>query len=265
MMDFIPSHLQVLVLKVIKNLSMDSFNLDPLEKAGCVEKLCKLLSNDNGPHANDIKNQSLNALFYLCRINKQRQEFACKYSLKALMDAANTSSTLKQFALPILSEFPTNKFCKKYINNEATMIQYMNFLDDSNWVVNILEAIVSWCQEDLIFLESHLVGSTQKLVHAINTTRGQYFVGLLDCILKLCQLSDSISIAVSKNTELVKSLFEKVMIQKKPIARVKILKILAELVQHDAKLTSKQIDNLEQLERNDQAVLVKELCHQILK
>eukprot|EP00835_Amoeboradix_gromovi_P005559 NODE_534_length_7054_cov_0.303666.p3 type:complete len:266 gc:universal NODE_534_length_7054_cov_0.303666:3177-2380(-) len=263
MMDYIPTHLQVIVLKVIKNLSMDSYNLDRLEKAGCVEKLCKLLSGE-GPFINDIKNQSLNALFYLCRINKQRQEFACQYSLKALLEAANSSSTFKQFALPILSEFPTNKYCKKYINNEATMQQYMCFLEDSNWVVNILEAIVSWCQDDLILLESHIIKSVGRLVLALNNTRGQYFVGLLDSILKLCQISENISDAVSKNNEMVSSLMEKVLTQKKPIARVKILKIVSELIQNSAKLSSRQTEKLEQLERNDPAVLVKELCHQIL-
>ena len=265
MMDYIPSHLQVIVLKVIKNLSMDSSNLDNLEKAGCVEKLCRLLGNDSGPYVNDIKNQSLNALFYLCRINKQRQEFACQYSLKSLLDAANTSSTLKQFALPILSEFPTNKYCKKYINNESTMKQYMLFLEDSNWVVNILEAIVSWCQDDLILLESHIIDSIGRIVNALNNTRGQYFVGLLDSILKLCQISENISNAISKNNDMIKSLLDKVMTQKKPIARVKILKIVAELLQHSAKLNGKQNEKLEQLYRNDSAVLVKELCHQILQ
>eukprot|EP00834_Sanchytrium_tribonematis_P006319 NODE_455_length_7230_cov_0.733277.p3 type:complete len:283 gc:universal NODE_455_length_7230_cov_0.733277:6099-6947(+) len=266
-MDYVPAHLQVTILKVIKNLSMDSNNLDNLEKSGCIEKLCKLISIENGPYITEIKNQCLNALFYLCRINKRRQEYACQYSLKSLLDAAKANSTFKQFALPILSEFPTNRFCKKYLNNEYTVKRYMEFLEDSNWVVNILEAIVSWCNEDLYILEEPLIKSIGRIANALVSTRGQYFVGLLDSILKLCQISEKISNEISKSSEMIRILLEKVITQKKPIARVKILKIVAELAQprFNASISTSQLERLEQLGRNDSAVLVKELCHQIIE
>ena len=65
---------------------------------------------------------------------------------------------------------------------------------------------------------------------------------------------------MSKNDLFVIGLFDKLQM-KKAIARVKILKIIAEL---SLELSSHQREKLQHLNKHDSAVLVQELSHKIL-
>ena len=93
------------LLKVLKNLSLESQALSHLENYHVIPTLIPLLACGVGtPHAN-FQSYILPTLFNLCRINKRRQEQAALHGvIPYLQNIIKTDSHLKQFALPIICD-----------------------------------------------------------------------------------------------------------------------------------------------------------------
>ena len=93
------------LLKVLKNLSLESQALSHLENYHVIPTLIPLLACGVGtPHAN-FQSYILPTLFNLCRINKRRQEQAALHGvIPYLQNIIETDSHLKQFALPIICD-----------------------------------------------------------------------------------------------------------------------------------------------------------------
>merc|ERR1712000_209214 len=91
-----------LLLKCIKNLSMEPIGSIDLENIGAIRTLIPLL---DGPIRERCKNHVLPCMYNLCRINKRRQETAAVEGLiPHLQRFINEGSHLKQFALPIICD-----------------------------------------------------------------------------------------------------------------------------------------------------------------
>ena len=89
-----------LLLKCLKNLSMELSTLPNLESAGVTETLLPLL---NSPMSHRYKNHILPCMFNICRIDKKRQEHAAVLGIvPQLKKIINENSPLRQFALPML-------------------------------------------------------------------------------------------------------------------------------------------------------------------
>eukprot|EP00981_Chlorochromonas_danica_P011890 scaffold4338_cov183-Ochromonas_danica.AAC.14 len=89
-----------LLLKCLKNLSLEPSTLNDLERAGTLETIVPLLA---GPLRERYIVHILPCLFNLCRINKRRQEVAASLGIVPhLKRVIAEGSHLRQFALPIL-------------------------------------------------------------------------------------------------------------------------------------------------------------------
>lgn len=95
----LPHDVLHLVLKSVRNISMESTTLDLLESAGAIPALVPLLSS---PYA-DVQNQVLLSMYYLSTINTNRQEQAARAGIiPHLQRFIRANHPLKQFALPII-------------------------------------------------------------------------------------------------------------------------------------------------------------------
>ncbi|KAJ9051580.1 Protein kinase of the Mitotic Exit Network, variant 3 [Entomophthora muscae] len=142
----LPMDLSIIVLKCIRNLSMNPNTLETLERAEAIEILTRFLTSKNAIGATEICNQVLNTLYNLCRINKHRQELAARAGIiPHLQHIVTINSPLKQYALPVLCDMAhAGKVCRRLLWKNNGLQFYLGLLRDPNWQTNGLEAILIW-------------------------------------------------------------------------------------------------------------------------
>jgi hypothetical protein len=94
----------------------------------------------------EIANHIFQTCFNLCRLNKGRQEEAAQAGIiPNLVRIAETTSPLKQFALPILCDLASaGKSCRTLLWQHNGLELYLRLLSDPYFQVSALEAILAW-------------------------------------------------------------------------------------------------------------------------
>ena len=135
------------MLKAIKHLSMNAMLLEVLQNANAIEILTRILDEQSsGPHSTEMSNHIFQTCYNLCRLNKSRQEEAAQAGIiPSLKRVIESSSPLKQFALPILCDLASaGKSCRILLWQHDGLAMYLRLLDDPYFQVSALEAILSW-------------------------------------------------------------------------------------------------------------------------
>lgn len=143
-----PQH-QITMLKFIKNLSMLSTTLEVLHSADTLEFLINVLRHylDIGHNMfREVSNQVLNTMFNLCRLSKERQEYAAVNGIiPLLMQIMKTDRPPKEFALPILCDMAhSSSKGRRYLWQNKGLDFYISLLADQYWQVSALDAIFVW-------------------------------------------------------------------------------------------------------------------------
>jgi len=164
--DFAPA-LTLKLLRTIKHLCMgDAKHMDELQRAKAIPHLVALLKGDapqlvgqgpSGSGANgngggallaEMRNQCVNALYLLCKINRSRQEEAAIHGVLAPLQAIITQgSPLKQFALPIVCDIAkASKRARAELKQHRGVPFYLSLLSVPYWQVQALDALLVWLQ-----------------------------------------------------------------------------------------------------------------------
>ena len=93
-----------------------------------------------------MSNHIFQTCYNLCRLNKSRQEEAAQAGiLPSLKRVIESSSPLKQFALPILCDLASaGKSCRILLWQHDGLSLYLRLLEDPYFQVSALESILSW-------------------------------------------------------------------------------------------------------------------------
>lgn len=140
-----PAYLEIieLLLKCLKNLSMEPSALDYLEKAGTMETLLPLL---NGPISERCKVHILPCIFNMCRINRRRQDLAASLGIVPhLKKVILEGSHLRQFALPIMFDLAHGSSATRselWKNDCVTL--YVDLLKENYWQTFALTSLTAW-------------------------------------------------------------------------------------------------------------------------
>ncbi|KZO92675.1 Pkinase-domain-containing protein [Calocera viscosa TUFC12733] len=262
------------VVKAIKHLSMSPTLLDVLQNANAIEVLINILDDHSKDQAStEIDNHVFQTCYNLCRLNKSRQEEAASAGIVPhLKRIANSSSPLKQFALPIFCDLASaGKSCRKLLWQYDGLRTYLSLLKDPYFQVTALEAILSWLQDETARVEDVLLHakSLDLLLQGFVTAKANYFENMLDSFLKVMRLSPTVSLGLSKGPLFVRLLDK--LSHGKPVVRIGLLRILrvacevhSEKVRKDLVDRYKIWDAVDKLSRTDGAVLVRELAREIL-
>jgi hypothetical protein len=141
----LPTYVEIvdLLLKCLKNLSMEPSALADLEAAGALETLIPLLS---GPISDRCRNHILPCIFNMCRINKRRQERVAALGIvphlkKVILD----SSPLRQFALPILFDLAhTSAATRAELGKWNCQPFFLDLLRENYWQAFALNSLAVW-------------------------------------------------------------------------------------------------------------------------
>ena len=143
--NLLPAYIEIieLLLKCVKNLSMEPKILDHLERAGTIATLIPLLS---GPISERCKNHVLPCLFNMCRINKRRQELAAILGIVPhLKKVISDGSHLRQFALPIIFDLAhTSNISRAQLWKYDCVSFYLDLLKENYWQRFALNSLATW-------------------------------------------------------------------------------------------------------------------------
>lgn len=261
------------LLKAVKHLSMNATLLDVLQNANAMEIVVRILEESgSGPHSTEISNHITQTCFNLCKLNKSRQEEAAQAGIvPCLKRLIQTSSPLRQFALPILCDLASaGKSCRSILWQNDGLGMYLGLLQDPYFQVSALESILSWLQEETSRVEDELlkVSSVDALLKCFVSSKANSFENLVDPLLKITRTSTPLTIALSSKSQFFKRLLDRLCNHGKAVVRLNLLRVLkgvCDVHPNKAILVDKYGlgSVVEKLSREDAAVLVRELAREI--
>ncbi|KAF4617839.1 hypothetical protein D9613_005703 [Agrocybe pediades] len=264
----------VRMVKAVKHLSMNATMLEVLQNANAIEILIRILEEQtSGPHSTEISNHVFQTCYNLCRLNKTRQEEAAQAGIiPCLKRVIETSSPLKQFALPILCDLASaGKSCRTLLWQHDGLGMYVKLLDDPYFQTSALESILSWLQDETARVEDELLKhpSMEALLRCFVSAKANSFDNLLDPFLKIIRLSTPITISITKSPSFFKRIIERLGQNSRAVVRLNLLRILrsvCEVHPNRAMLVERYglLDVVEKLKEGDAAVLVRELAKEIV-
>ncbi|KAI1394306.1 cell division control protein [Hypoxylon trugodes] len=273
-----PIH-QITMLKFIKNLSMLSTTLDALHAADAIDLLITLLDSvlDKGrSHLREISNQVLNTMFNLCRLSKDRQEYAAVNGIiPLLLRIMKTDRPPREFALPILCDMAhSGSKGRRFLWQNQGLDFYVSLIADQYWQVTALDAIFVWLQEETAKVEGHLLNGqfTDAIVSCFNTQKTNAFdPNLLEPLLKVLRLSPSLAASLAKSN-MYSGIAQKLS-HKKAVVRLNLLRLVRNILEaretdYFSDLNDKQLrsllDDIKILAEKDSAVLVRNLASDLV-
>ncbi|KAK7989548.1 hypothetical protein PG989_009863 [Apiospora arundinis] len=274
-----PAH-QITMLKFIKNLSMLSTTLETLHSADAIDLLIDLLGGTmkkSHRHFREISNQVLNTLFNLCRLSKDRQEYAAVNGIvPLLLKIMKTDRPPKEFVLPILCDMAhSGSKGRRFLWQNKGLDFYVSLLADQYWQVTALDAIFVWLQEETAKVEGHLINGsfTKEIISCFITNKVNAFdPNLLEPLLKLLRLSPSLS-SMLATSEMFSGIGQKLG-HKKAVVRLNLLRLVRNILdarETDFFSTSRDkcleslLSDIQTLADKDSAVLVRNLASELVR
>ncbi|KAL2160610.1 hypothetical protein VTH06DRAFT_1298 [Thermothelomyces fergusii] len=280
-----PSH-QITMLKFIKNMSMCSTVLDALHSADAIDFLIDVLGlsmKKGQKNFREISNQVLNTMFNLCRLSKERQEYAASNGIiPLLLKIMKTERPPKEFVLPILCDMAhSGSKGRRYLWQNNGLDFYVSLLADQYWQVTALDAIHVWLQEETAKVESHLLegGFTAAIMSCFSPARANAFdPNLLEPLLKVLRLSPAVAASLAK-AEIYAGIAQKLG-HKKAVVRLNLLRLVRNIMDGceannlpmsalGTSGTGRQLrilfDSIQTLADKDPAVLVRNLASELIR
>ncbi|KAB5572603.1 putative SEPH-like protein [Coniochaeta sp. 2T2.1] len=278
-----PAH-QITMLKFIKNLSMLSTTIESLHSADAIDFLIDVLSHSmkrGAQQFREISNQVLNTMFNLCRLSKERQEYAAGNGIiPLLLKILKTDRPPKEFVLPILCDMAhSGKKGRRYLWQNNGLDFYVSLLSDQYWQVTALDAIFVWLQEETAKVESHLLDGnfTAAITAGFASTKINAFdLNLLEPLLKVLRLSPAVAASLAK-ADMYAGIAQKLS-HKKAVVRLNLLRLVRSIMDGcesdstSAVSTSSAgrqlralFDAIQTLADKDPAVLVRNLASELVR
>jgi hypothetical protein len=224
------------LLKCVRNLSMEPATLDKLDRAGTIPMLVRLLNHDaNRISINkrrEIENLVLQAMFYLCRLNRNRQTHATQAGVvPSLIKVVKSASPLKQFALPLLCDFahasPTSR-AHLWVSNAVPV--FLDLLDDKYWQVDAIKSLSVWLMYDTVKMENALLernpANLFKIIQFFRLGQEAELEILLEPLLDMLTRSVRLNQSLGRSALFVNEILVKLRLVPKAIVRKNLLKML---------------------------------------
>eukprot|EP00271_Cylindrocystis_brebissonii_P002575 TRINITY_DN13293_c1_g4_i4.p1 TRINITY_DN13293_c1_g4~~TRINITY_DN13293_c1_g4_i4.p1 ORF type:complete len:380 (-),score=67.93 TRINITY_DN13293_c1_g4_i4:1129-2268(-) len=230
LLDMLNPTVQVQVLACIKQVAMDTNCLDALQRADTIKRLVPFLAVRPGGLGRDMLTQAICALYYLCRVNKRRQELAAEAGvIPPLIHLVALHSPLQQFALPLLCDMAhTSRTTREMLRQQGGVELYLGLLQDSAFGVTALESLAVCLAHDneQRRVESMLLrrDALARLVLFFEKCQGEAFVLMLEPLVKMMMKSSRLTTGLSMSgiTPILVARMEKA----DPGARLSLVKMM---------------------------------------
>lgn len=273
------------VLKCIRNLTMDPLTLEKLDRAGTIPTLVRLLNDQEADREatsatsdakqRELENIVLQSMFYLCRINRNRQTHAAQAGIiPSLIKVIRDGSPLKQFALPILCDLAhASPTARAHLWACDVALLFLELLEDKYWQMDAVKSISVWLTHDTIKMEGVLLmpDNLMKLVTCFQNAQDSELENLLEPLLEIITRSVSLNQSLGRNGLFVTEVLRRLCLVPKAIVRKNLLKILKSLFEsHTSPIQFLVEYNLHPMvhalaQDENSMILVKEIASQLLQ
>lgn len=265
---------------------MLSTTLESLHSADAIDFLIDILSHSikrGQQHFREISNQVLNTMFNLCRLSKERQEYAAGNGIiPLLLKVLKTDRPPKEFVLPILCDMAhSGKKGRRYLWQNNGLDFFISLLCDQYWQVTALDAIFVWLQEETAKVEAQLLNG--KFTEAISSGFASAKINafdsnLLEPLLKVLRLSPSLAASLAR-PDMYSGIAQKLG-HKKAVVRLNLLRLVrnimdgceadrASMAAVSTSSAGRQLrvlfDAIQTLADKDSAVLVRNLASELVR
>lgn len=282
----------VKVLKCIRNLSMEPMTLEKLDRAGAIPTLVYLLNepetsipqqqqqqkssrSTSSAKRKEVENIVLQSMFYLCRINRNRQTHAAQAGvIPSLMKVIKNASPLKQFALPILCDLAhASPTARAHLWACDCVSLFLEMLDDKYWQLDAIKSLSIWLIHDTVKMENVLLipRNLLKLIQCFRSAQDTELENLLEPLLEMMSRSVRMNQSLGRSALFVTEILTRLRLVPKAIVRKNLLKMLKSLFESHTSPTQFLVEYnlhptiyaLAQDENN--MILVKEIASQLLQ
>ncbi|KAI9905735.1 hypothetical protein PsorP6_014395 [Peronosclerospora sorghi] len=270
----------VKLLKCIRNLSMEPSTLERVDQAGAIPTLVRLLNEQEarGSSISDVKRKEvenivLQSMFYLCRINRNRQTHAAQAGvIPSLIKVVRISSPLKQFALPILCDLAhASPTARAHLWAYDSVALFLELLEDKYWQIDAIKSISVWLVHDTLKIEKVLLvpANLMKMIVCFRTSVETEFENLLEPLLEMMSRSGRLNQALGRSGLFVMEILKRLRRIPKAIVRKNLLKMLKNLFEcHTSPIHFLAEYNLRPIvaalaQDENSMILVKEMASQL--
>ncbi|CEG42848.1 ste ste11 cdc15 protein kinase [Plasmopara halstedii] len=270
------------ILKCIRNLSMEPLTLEKLDRAGAIPTLVRLLNEQETTDSltsdmkrKDVENIVLQSMFYLCRINRNRQTHAAQAGvIPSLIKVVKNASPLKQFALPILCDLAhASPTARAHLWTYDSVTLFLALLEDRYWQIDAIKSISVWLVHDTMKMENVLLAPTNlmKIMICFHNALDTEFENLLEPLLEIMNRSVRLNQALGRSGIFVLEILTRLRLMSKAIVRKNLLKMLKSLFESHTSPARFIVEyNLHPIvytlaQDENSMILVKEIASQLLQ
>jgi len=267
------------VLRTIKHLCMgEAAHMDELQRAKAIPHLIALLRlKRGGALYAEMRNQCVNALYLLCRINRSRQEAAAiDGALPILQEIIGQGSPLRQFALPIMCDIAkASKRSRAELKQHEGVTFYLGLLSTPYWQESALDSLLVWFTEEPTYVAKFMASprGVQQLQVVMEASNNQSFTQMLGPLDKIIFSSLIVNRALGKiDDALGHSPFVNALVTRlqhpDPVVRKTLLNSLTNLyMKHQSPkllvVNHKLESKLKELQDDDPSILVRKLASEL--
>lgn len=275
----------VKVLKCIRNLSMEPMTLEKLDRAGAIPTLVHLLNEQEAESTatktsrvskrKEVENIVLQSMFYLCRINRNRQTHAAQAGvIPSLMKVIKNASPLKQFALPILCDLAhASPTARAHLWACDGVSLFLEMLEDKYWQMDAIKSISIWLVHDTVKVENVLLipNNLLKLMMCFRSAQDTELENLLEPLIEMMTRSVRLNQTLGRSAMFVAEILKRLRLVPKAIVRKNLLKMLKSLFESHTSPTQFLVEyNLHPIiyalaQDENNMILVKEIASQLLQ
>jgi len=190
------------------------------------------------PHSTEMRNHAMHALFYLCRVNRVRQEAAANAGVIPLLKhVVSSPSALKQLALPILCDLSRASKRARNLMWEADGVRfYLSLLAETTgyWQIHAVNAISDWLAADTRRVQQVLLlpESLLRVVDLFRSAHATTFQSILAPLVNMADRCPPLATALATTGIFVSELVARLRSTKAAIQLKQLLRLLGCLFDH---------------------------------
>jgi serine/threonine protein kinase len=281
------SNLVVVLLKCLRELAAEPKTLKKLDREQAVVMLMPLLEQQQPGYDNAVFDESMECMFYLCRIDKTRQELAARHGLIQQLQRVCMGEDklhLKEWSFPLICDMAyTSSVTREELWRVDGVLCYLNIMKYPQWRISALNAITVWLANDMERVEPVLTlpNNVEILIKCCveslkekkndgkeRSWGGGDFDQICQALLRLSIKSPMLSLRFGRDTIFISHLVGRLEndVDCSPVSKMCLLKLLGKVIVNRSTWSEHSIfPLLSKLARDETQILISELSSSLMK
>eukprot|EP00520_Triparma_pacifica_P017312 CAMPEP_0118635422 /NCGR_PEP_ID=MMETSP0785-20121206/2070_1 /TAXON_ID=91992 /ORGANISM="Bolidomonas pacifica, Strain CCMP 1866" /LENGTH=1196 /DNA_ID=CAMNT_0006526459 /DNA_START=294 /DNA_END=3882 /DNA_ORIENTATION=+ len=273
------SNLIVVLLQCVRALSVEPKTLKKLDREQAIVTLMPLLEQKQPSFDNKIFDETIQCMYYLCRIDKNRQELAARCGLIQHLKGCILQKKLhlNQFSFPLICDMAyTSAQTREELWRCDGVVFYLSILQHEKWRISALNALTVWLATDMDRVEPVLTLPVNSeilikcFVECLTSNAGAgegTFDQICEALLRLSIKSTKLSRILGRNKIFVNHLVNRLQSDStmSALARMCLLKMLGQIVNKNTYTEHGIFPMLAKFANDETQILISTISKNLMK